>query len=775
MPKPLEVFNHPERFWDLLTAATDVELEDQFFDRKEACRPDEHGKIRSSHLSGLIDELTATISAFANENHDGGLLVLGISKTGELRGLGHLSENQRNSITGPNNWLVGQDARVKLADCTDGQGKPSKICLIYVPYAANAICETVGASPRAWRREGGHNALLTAQQRDQLRHDKLIVSFEQGQCCPFDQRDLDRGLLVEFRKVFHADARYEYSDEELLYQAGALTRDGDKYHFTNAGFLFFAANPQRVLDWASIRLLRYESLLSTSADPGLVSLDKYFTGSIPQQIRNIRVYLQESGFFKKYQVRNPSGGFTEQPEVPLVAVDEVIVNAVVHRDYAVKLPIECKKYFDSLSVNNPGRVLQREKEVPKDFSLADVSLDHAPRNPRLLGWLKLMRDERGAEFVRALSEGTRRMRDEMVEMGLPAPQFHVTPYQTRVTLYNNSAQREALLRPPTAARPTEFTNLFPLSLPLIELSATGDISAIKRLIASSLEPALRAQDWFIDDNGYGRIRAHKRGSELPVPNDAARIVRFYPAYLLQVRVYWQVFYLAIDYSLEVKNIRSVTDLLREMQKEELIGKTAFAEWRGWRKGRIRNIDGEWTEIELFDYETTETFRSEAVIPNLSIRALTNALRRHGVKFDLPRAIKQASLSLEPNASRVRAARTEAVAGELCRTLFPLSLPGGATVGLIPAGAVLSREGNEGPGLRLFSVSEPSVEFHHHHESSDIREGITKFGAYDTDQHDIELIPICLAESRNAMASLIERLKSRQVQVQGRGKNIQHPV
>jgi len=68
-----------------------------------------------------------------------------------------------------------------------------------------------------------------------------------------------------------SDARYEYSDEELLYNAGAIEKDGDSYYFTRIGFLFFAANPQRVMPWAFIRLLRYER--NSDQEGGLPTFD----------------------------------------------------------------------------------------------------------------------------------------------------------------------------------------------------------------------------------------------------------------------------------------------------------------------------------------------------------------------------------------------------------------------------------------------------------------------------------------------------------------------
>ncbi|MEI9980441.1 MAG: RNA-binding domain-containing protein [Edaphobacter sp.] len=767
MPKPLEVFENPDLFWPLLSSRQDVELEDQHFDRKEAGTPDSNGNVSSSQISSLVDQLKATVSAFANENRDGGLLVVGISKTGEIKGLSHLSDAQRNAIAQPSNWLLHQDARIKLHDCTDANGQPGKVCLIYVPYVPNAICETVGASPSAWRRQGAQNALLTSEQKDQLRRDKKIVSFEDEPCCQFDLRDVDQPLLAEFRKLYHADARYSYSDEELLFQAGALIRDGDSYFFNNAGFLFFAANPQRILSWAAVRLIRYETLSTTTPESAVISLDKEFTGSLPQQIRNIRVYFQESGFFKKYQRRNSSGGFTEEPELPLVAVDEAIVNAVAHREYAAKYPIECRKFSDAFIVNNSGRVLQREREVPPDFTLADTALDHSPRNPKILTWLKLMKDERGAEFVRALSEGTRRMRDEMQNLGLPAPRFHVTSFQTRVTLFNNAAEREALLRSTASSTETstEFSNLFSLQLGNIRSLKLEDFPRLKRELSFALAGSLQLNGWFLDRTGF-RLQAHKRGTELPLPLDVARHLRFYPAYSFQIREYWNLLYLTIDYSLEVKSIRTTNELLRTLPKDALVGRTAVAFWDGWRPGRIQSVDPEWTEVEFFEFNKVERIASSKVIPNLPIALLDSQLQGSGVRFDLNAAIKRESLASEPNASRVRSAKIQAIAEELTHTIFPVTMPDGVKVMFQPTPAMISRNPEAISALHASGIPEPNVEFHHHHESPDIRDGITRFGAFNMDPHDIELVPVCTSEYRQQMGALIERLKSGKFKYKG---------
>jgi predicted HTH transcriptional regulator len=445
MPDPRVVFEHPEQHWDFLTASDDTEFEGQFFDRKEAGRVGENGLVSSKKLDGVLEQITGCISAFANTNKSGSLLVVGISTQGAIKGVNHLSDNQRSRLTGFNDFLSDQAAQAKFFECTNEFGKQDFICLIYVPYTSRRICQTLGNYPRVWTRQGSQNICLNQSQLEQLRRDKGVVDYEQADCCVYDVRDLDLQVLQEFRKVFLLDSGYEYSDEELLYQVGAINRNSDGYNFTNAGMLFFAANPQRVLSASFIRLLRFETDVENIEDRGLPTFDRKFTGSITKQVRDIRAFFRESGFFKLYQTRNPDGGFLEVPEYPLIAVDEAIVNAVAHREYAIGLPIECESYRNAFVVRNSGRLQQRDKDVPAEFSLEDMRLNSAPRNPKLIEWLKMMRDERGAEFVRALSEGTRRMRDEMKRSGLSAPIYKMNESQTTVILFNNVQERETSL------------------------------------------------------------------------------------------------------------------------------------------------------------------------------------------------------------------------------------------------------------------------------------------------------------------------------------------
>jgi hypothetical protein len=83
-PKPKQVCNDPDAYWDFITVAADAIFEGQHFDRKEAGRPEADGTVHNSKLKNIRDQIEECVSAFANAT--GGLLVLGVSSAGTVMG-----------------------------------------------------------------------------------------------------------------------------------------------------------------------------------------------------------------------------------------------------------------------------------------------------------------------------------------------------------------------------------------------------------------------------------------------------------------------------------------------------------------------------------------------------------------------------------------------------------------------------------------------------------------------------------------------------------------
>ncbi len=429
MPTPKEVFDNPLQYLDFLQS---VDFEGQHFDRKEV-RIDTKNQINT-----LKDKIKQCISAFANSNRAGGLVVLGIADDGTVKGTEHVDEQTLNNLLQSARDLIGHATQVKDLVLPAPNGK--RLHLLYTPWTPNAICETFADFPKAWKRFGAQCLPLRRIDDEQLRRDKGIVDFEMSYCCPYNPDELDKEIVEKFKQTFleARGAQYNYSTEEVLLNIGALIQiENEKRAFTKAGYLFFAAYPRKRLPGAYVRVVRFEVDVEESKYRGATTFDKDFDGPLPNIICALRTFFRDSALFRTIIRRSSNGGFIESPEYPLLAVDEAVLNAVIHRDYGFSEAIHCIAYRNGFVVKSPGGIPQ---EVPRHFSLADTVLNSVLRNSRIVEWMRFMKDEHGEPLVRALSEGTRKMRQEMESLGLPAPHYE-TDRDTTVILYNRFEER----------------------------------------------------------------------------------------------------------------------------------------------------------------------------------------------------------------------------------------------------------------------------------------------------------------------------------------------
>jgi len=650
----------------------------------------------------------------------------------------------------------------------NSSGKEVKIALVYAGYVEKYISETVGSEPKAWLRKGPQNISLSWNQRKQLEREKGIENYEESFCCDFDKAEVDEQVIREFRQSYSGASIGELDATEMLYQAGALRKNqsGDLY-FTNAGYLFFSSNPRRVRHWAYLRLLRFDEKIQNSNNRGPQNFEKEFDGPITQQIQRFRAFVKESGFFKSYQRRKPSGGFSEEPELPMIAIDEAVVNAIAHRDYAIQRPIEIVKYEDALVVNNPGRVQQRDQQLPEKFTLEDYRLNSAPRNPRLIEWLKQMEDSDGQPYVLAISEGTKRMKDEMEELDLPAPEYQHNQTETKLTLYNNIEERKRRYKSEAqASKSTEFVNLFPVHLfnPEEERVKPGDIDLKKSEISSYLRDSLEASGWYIDRSHFGRLTFHLPGSEKKLQQSVRNYIRLYPAYEAQIRTYWNNFYFLIDYTLEVKNVQNALQLLGLLKSDDLEGRDAVARLNGkWHKGHIKELSKTKATVQLRESESRETLQPTDVIPRLSMRQLKMIAQDIPSNFNLSREVKKHSLS-GVGAARQRAKKTIEAVESIASTVFPLRIRD-LTADLKSSPVSLARNWDDYVFER-HTLPEPPVEFRSQSETTNIRDGITQYGAYEDQPNQVTIVPICLDGMRDEMKSLLRRLREGKYKYRG---------
>lgn len=761
-PNFRDVYADPNRFWDFITQKNDSDFEGQHFDRKEASRPDRSGTISSAKFREIGMLVEKTVSAFGNAA--GGLLILGIGGDGEVIGVNHLDGGKQAGLLKLTS-LSGCVAHTRIYTISSDDRETKHVALFLVEESQRSICERV-SDGEAWIRIGASSQPLIGEARRRLERNRKVVDFEGIQREPFNTDDVDNAVLEEYRKAVEVVAVYEWDNPDALRHAGAISTDNDCWEWTNAGLLFFASNPQRVLDQATIRLVRFDCDYQDEDERPAPSLDKTFTGSLTKQIRDFRAFMKESGLFKTYQQRKPEGGFSEEPEYPHIAVDESIVNAVAHRDYGIRLSIMCEKYADAFVVKSPGRLLQNDA-VPESFQLSDRRLEHFTRNTRLVGWLRQIKDSHGAPFVKALREGTRTMRDEMDRLNLPSPQYVVRDAETIVVLRNDEKRRAA--KPTGLAdepvRSDELTNLYQLK-GFLEGLAPDRGREGRRILLDVFCAKLESNGWFVDAKRMGRAVAHRRGVPITAPDAAKQVVRLYPAYAFHVREYFRRQYLVVDYTVQVQSVLTAERAVAEFGAQDVIGLKGFALYGDRAEPvRVTGLDGTDCLLRLLDRGIDERAPYTKVFPSLSRSQINRLLANVAPDYDLAREIKKASLSLETGAARTRARRIQVIADELAERVFPLSVDG-SDVHFDREPLPILREGDGKRAWRVDEIKEPEVEFSHNKATANIRDGITSYGAYEATPRDVEIMPVCQRGYEDQMRALIDRLKAGKFKYRG---------
>lgn len=739
---PHNILIKPEEFIDFMTAENS---EGQYFDRKEV-------RTEGKGMDDARDKIKKCVSAFTNAR--GGLLVLGISNQGDVIGLNHLSENEYNSLS----KILRENLSNHKSESREWFYETKKLLLIYSPEGLYGVCKTIENHPKGWHRENANSLPLTTDLEQQLIIDRS-KKFEQLAITDYNQNLIHKRVYQIFKQRYLQEqgSSLDWNNEiEFLDSIGAIKFENHKYVFTNAGYLFFSKNPAALIPSATVRFLRYAIDSSSYPETGTPDFDRTFDGNLSELLQKIRAFVNEGAFFKKYIYRNTyQSGIVEENEFPLNAVEEAIVNAIIHRDYVMPVPITCALYKDAFVVKSPGK-LNQPSHIPTSFSLDNQTLSSYPRNPKIVQWAKTMVDENGQRFVKALSEGNRRIRDDMKNASLPPPLYNTNGFTT-VTLYNNYIEREARIKKLSQPLTGEYINLFEIELHVNELNESGDENkTLQSVLLGLVKDKLLALNWFIDRDKKSRITAHQRGKNIVQNPIVDSVVKFFPAYSFQVHHIRESYYLSIDFGLQVKNALNLEALLKydflNFDERKTLAKF---ETNLWSNGIINTINEIYAEIYFFDYDISKKINHKDVLPFLTKTEIKNILTKVDKRFNIDLKIKELSLSNNANASRERWSKIEIISQYLSNDIFPLSYNGFTAYLLSKPVSLISNFNDDNETFSVHhNLKEPEVKFADNSTAPNIASGLTRFGSFSSDRKEIEIIPFCITGYENKMAELL---------------------
>lgn len=187
---------------------------------------------------------------------------------------------------------------------------------------------------------------------------------------------------------------------------------------TNAGILLFGANPVRYLPGAYIQYIKFSGE-DMSSD---VNFEKVFNSALITGLNQLDDFIKLN-IIKERPVRKDSFKEDTLRDYPYWALRELIMNAIMHRNYDSNAPVYIYHFSNRIEIVNPGGLYG--EATPQNFPNAS---DY--RNIVIAEAMKIL------GYVNRFNYGIKRATEELIKNGNGEPAFDLTLVtKFKVTIY----------------------------------------------------------------------------------------------------------------------------------------------------------------------------------------------------------------------------------------------------------------------------------------------------------------------------------------------------
>ena len=347
-----------------------------------------------------MDKFCQTICAFSNDlsgNGQKGYLMIGAHDNGKLSGL-----------------KVDDGLLLKIASIrTDGNILPQPLITVekFTFETGDLLVAEVQPSEfppvryrgRVWVRVGPRKSIASEAEEKILTERRLsnIRTFDAKPCLGTSLQDLDVSLIKKdfLPKAVAEDILTEdkRSIEEQLASLGFFDL---RYNCPTIGaIILFGNNPERYVHGSYIQYVRFKG----KDRAGDIIHEFKFDGNLCTSLLKIDTFIETS-----VSVKRPIPVSVLREEIvsryPYWATRELLMNAIMHRDYDSNAPIQFYEYDDRVEIQNPGGLYG--KVSPTNFpNVSDY------RNPFIAEAMKVL------GYVNRFSRGVYRVQKELQENG----------------------------------------------------------------------------------------------------------------------------------------------------------------------------------------------------------------------------------------------------------------------------------------------------------------------------------------------------------------------
>ena len=378
----------------------------------------ESDRVERTISTTNTEKFREAICAFANDMPDHrrpGYLLVGVSDEGTVVGAKVSSELLETLAARRDDGRIQPMPTMNVAKVDMGGGIAVAVVEVFPSDSP-----PVRASGRVCIRVGPRKAIATAEEERRLTERRISRSrsFDQRPCIGTHLADLllDTFVTLYLPRVVAADvlAQNQRTVDDRL--ASLRFLDPVQKAPTNGAIILFGLDPLSHIPAACIQFVRFDG--PDLAAPVLDS--KRLSGNLITQLQELDNLLP----IQIRVARTPLDGlrFEEEPDYPLPALRELVLNAIMHRSYeGTNAPVRINWFADRVEIQNPGGLYGQV--TPQNFGrVADY------RNPLLAEAMSAL------GYVDRYGAGVARARSALQKNGNPPPEFVFEPEFVSVTV-----------------------------------------------------------------------------------------------------------------------------------------------------------------------------------------------------------------------------------------------------------------------------------------------------------------------------------------------------
>ncbi|TVQ17364.1 MAG: HTH domain-containing protein [Bacteroidetes bacterium] len=365
-----------------------------------------------------------TICAFANDfsNTGGGYIIVGVQEENgrAVRPVAGIDETRIDAIQREMinlNNLINPVYHPKLSiEEVDGK----KIIVIWVPGGPNRpyeVPEEIKSREKKYSyyiRRYGSTVKTSKQEREELITLANQVPFDDRPNIQASLKDISYVLLRDHLRLTRsrlAENLEHLPVADMLEQMELLSGPPEQMYPRNVALMLFSDKPEKYFPYSRVEIVHFPK---GEADPEFEEIPA-ISGPVQYIIANTLSYFKTNVI--KERVRKVKG----QAEAirlwnyPYEALEEAIVNALYHRDYQVREPVEIRVYPNSITILNYGGP---DRSIKMEAFEKGIVKPRRYRNRRLGDFLKEL------DLTEGKATGIPLIRKALRENGSPEPVFN---------------------------------------------------------------------------------------------------------------------------------------------------------------------------------------------------------------------------------------------------------------------------------------------------------------------------------------------------------------